>query len=78
MIGLGALIGLPDRVDHPREPPTDSPRSAGQSHVPARRGLRLFSLHSSYSFENNQMRLAPVVEMVVAAQSDKRDFFSVS
>ena len=58
MIGLGARIGLPDRVDHPREPPANTPCSAGQCPDPARRSLDPIRLHSNHSFQNDHVRLA--------------------
>jgi hypothetical protein len=76
MVGLGAGIGLPDRVDHPREPPADSPRSAEQCPVPAR-WFCFVCIRNSFQNEKSAFS-SRWSKWWLRQQSGKRDFFSVS
>jgi hypothetical protein len=78
MVALGVPRGLPERVDHPREPPADSPPSAEQYPPSARRRLHRFRFQLSNSLQNGKMACLLPIDMGVPGQSDKRDFLSVS
>ena len=66
MVGLGARTGLPDLVDYTREPSANSPRGAEPRPAPGALGFASFA--SEPLLSERQVYLAPLLEMVVAAQ----------
>jgi hypothetical protein len=78
MVALGVPRGLPQRVDHPREPPADSPPGAEHNPASARRRLHRFRFQLSHSLKNGKVAWLFAIDMGVSGQSDKRDFLSVS
>ena len=75
MVGLGARTGLPDLVDHTREPSANSPRGAEPRPAPGALGFASFA--SEPLLSERHVRLAPVARNGGRGAVNKRDFLSV-